>query len=127
VDTLLAERLPFMAVCLSHQILCARLGLPLVRRDVPNQGAQLPIDLFGAPQRVGFYNTFAATCPEDILHHPVVGAVEVSRDGVTNQVHALRGPHFASIQFHAESILTQNGPAIIGGLLSGLFTALSTV
>ncbi len=40
VDILLAERRPFVAVCLSHQVLSARLGLDLVRREVPNQGVQ---------------------------------------------------------------------------------------
>ncbi|PSL52245.1 phenazine biosynthesis protein phzE [Saccharothrix carnea] len=120
VDRLLAERVPFLAVCLSHQVLSSRLGLPLVRRDVPNQGVQLGIDLFGTPRRVGFYNTFAASSESDVLHHPRVGAVEISRDPATGQVHALRGSHFASIQFHAESVLTQDGPAIIGSLLTGL-------
>ncbi|MBB5123240.1 anthranilate/para-aminobenzoate synthase component II, partial [Streptomyces eurocidicus] len=36
------------------------------------------------------------------------------------EVHALRGPHFASMQFHAESVLTQDGPRIVGNLLAGL-------
>ncbi|WP_433271462.1 anthranilate synthase family protein [Actinosynnema sp. CS-041913] len=125
VDMLLAERRPFLAVCLSHQVLSARLGLPLVRRDVPNQGVQLGVNLFGTPRRVGFYNTFAASSAEDVLRHPGIGAVEVSRDPVTHQVHALRGPHFASIQFHAESVLTQHGPTILGALLTGLTAGLS--
>ncbi|MBM7773283.1 phenazine biosynthesis protein phzE [Actinokineospora baliensis] len=120
VDSLLAGAVPFFAVCLSHQVLSARLGLDLVRREVPNQGTQLPIDLFGTARRVGFYNTFAAVSAEDVVHHPGFGAVEISRDPATGQVHALRGGHFASIQFHAESVLTQDGPAILGGLLAGL-------
>ncbi|MGW4109699.1 anthranilate synthase family protein [Actinosynnema sp. NPDC004786] len=124
VGTLLARRLPFLAVCLSHQVLSAELGLPLVRREVPNQGIQLPVDLFGTVRRVGFYNTFAARSAEEVLHHPRVGAVEISRDPVTHQVHALRGPHFASIQFHAESVLTQHGPAILGDLFAGLVAGL---
>ncbi|SES39847.1 anthranilate synthase family protein [Actinokineospora terrae] len=122
VDSLLALRLPFFAVCLSHQLLSARLGLDLVRRDVPNQGTQLPIDLFGTRRRVGFYNTFAAASPVDVLDH-ATGLIEISRDPVTGQVHALRGAHFASIQFHAESVLTQDGPAILGELLTGLTTS----
>ncbi|NUT92103.1 MAG: phenazine-specific anthranilate synthase [Saccharothrix sp.] len=120
MDVLLAERLPFLAVCLSHQVLSERLGLPLVRRGTPNQGVQLPVDLFGETRLVGFYNTFAASSDRDVLHHPEFGQVEVSRDPVTHQVHALRGDHFASIQFHAESVLTQDGPAVIGALLTGL-------
>ncbi|GAA2814417.1 anthranilate synthase family protein [Streptomyces showdoensis] len=117
IDTLLAERRPFLAVCLSHQALSLRLGLPLVRRDVPNQGVQQEIDFFGARERVGFYNTFAARSPEDRLDCEGVGPVEVSRDPVTSEVHALRGPHFASMQFHAESLLTEDGVRLSGGLL----------
>ena len=117
VDALLAERRPFVAVCLSHQVLSMRLGLDLVRRDVPNQGVQRDIELFGDRERVGFYNTFAARSAEDRRHVEGVGLVEVSRDPRTREVHALRGPHFASVQFHAESVLTVDGPRIMAGTL----------
>ena len=33
----------------------------------------------------------------------------------TGEVHALRGPGFAGVQFHPESVLTLNGAAIVGG------------
>ncbi|QIJ65854.1 anthranilate synthase family protein [Streptomyces sp. JB150] len=123
IDTLLAERRPFLAVCLSHQVLSMRLGLPLVRREVPNQGVQHEIDLFGSRERVGFYNTFAARSAEDKADCPGVGVVEVSRDPGTGEVHALRGPHFASMQFHAESVLTQDGVRIVGTLMSEVLGA----
>jgi 2-amino-4-deoxychorismate synthase len=113
VDRLLAERRPFVAVCLSHQVLSRRLGLDLVRREVPNQGVQREIGLFGARERVGFYNTFAAHSTGDRHHVDGVGPVEVSRDPLTCEVHALRGPHFTSMQFHAESVLTVDGPRIV--------------
>jgi phenazine biosynthesis protein phzE len=115
IDTLLQHRTPFLAVCLSHQALSVRLGLDLVRRDVPNQGTQRKIDLFGEQERVGFYNTFSATAEDDKVQCDGVGVVEVSRDPGTGEVHALRGPHFASQQFHAESVLTQNGLEIVAG------------
>jgi phenazine biosynthesis protein phzE len=111
--TLLARRRPFLAVCLSHQVLSLRLGLELRRRPVPNQGVQKEIDLFGRRERVGFYNTFAAHSGEDKFEVDGVGLVEVSRDVDSGEVHALRGPHFASMQFHAESVLTQDGPRIV--------------
>lgn len=113
MDRLLAKREPFLAVCLSHQVLSMRLGLELVRREVPNQGVQRAIDFFGAVETVGFYNTFAATSAEDYLVCPGVGSVRISRDATDGQVHALRGPHFASMQFHAESVLTRDGVRII--------------
>jgi phenazine biosynthesis protein phzE len=122
VDRLLAEHRPFFAVCLSHQVLSLRLGLDLVRKDRPNQGRQQEIDLFGVRERVGFYNTFAARSDEDKIECPGVGVVEVSRDPVAGEVHALRGSHFASVQFHAESVLTVDGLRIIGESLATLLT-----
>ncbi|MFD7409202.1 anthranilate synthase family protein [Streptomyces sp. NPDC059866] len=120
VDTLLAGHRPFLAVCFSHQVLCTRLGFELVRRDVPNQGTRREIDLFGARESVGFYNTFAARAAEDKVECEDVGTVEVSRDRETGEVHALRGPHFASVQFHAESVLTRDGVRILAELLGNL-------
>ncbi|MCB5177952.1 anthranilate synthase family protein [Streptomyces antimicrobicus] len=105
---------PFVAVCLSHQVLSGLLGLELVRRDVPHQGVQREIDLFGRQVRVGFYNTFVARCDEDKAEAPTVpGVVEVSRDPATGEVHALRGTGFCSMQFHPESVLTEDGTGIL--------------
>ncbi|MFE2415117.1 anthranilate synthase family protein [Kitasatospora sp. NPDC059408] len=118
VSRLLREQRPFLAVCLSHQVLSTLLGLELARRDVPNQGVQTEIDLFGARERVGFYNTFAARSDEDKITHPEFGVVELSRDAATGEVHALRGRGFASMQFHAESVLTRDGVRIVAGLLT---------
>jgi phenazine biosynthesis protein phzE len=120
VRELLVSERPFLAVCLSHQVLSRVLGLDLVRRDVPNQGVQREIDLFGRREHVGFYNTFAARSPRDVLTGPGGARVEISRDPVTGEVHALRARRFASMQFHAESVLTRNGPHIIGSLLAHL-------
>ncbi|MDT0345814.1 anthranilate synthase family protein [Streptomyces litchfieldiae] len=120
VRVLLEERRPFLAVCLSHQVLSLTLGLDVEPRRPPNQGVQKEIDLFGARERVGFYNTFTARCADDKFEADGVGTVEVCRDPDSGDVHALRGPRFASMQFHAESVLTQNGPRITGSFLRGL-------
>ncbi|MFK3789057.1 anthranilate synthase family protein [Pseudomonas piscis] len=117
IRTLLTEQRPFVAVCLSHQVLSLCLGLELQRREIPNQGVQKQIDLFGNPERVGFYNTFAAQSTSSRLDVEGVGTIEISRDSETGEVHALRGPAFASMQFHAESLLTQEGPRIMADLL----------
>ncbi|MGW3953559.1 anthranilate synthase family protein [Streptomyces sp. NPDC004752] len=117
IDELLDRRLPFLGVCLSHQVLASLLGLAVRRRPRPSQGEQRWIDLFGRRVRVGFYNTFAAHGTDDKVHIGGVGAVEVCRDPDSGEVHALRGPGFASLQFHPESLLTQNGPRIVGSLI----------
>jgi phenazine biosynthesis protein phzE len=113
LGALLKLERPFVAVCLSHQVLSRQLGLNLIRRDVPNQGVQKTIDFFGTRERVGFYNTFAARAAEDKQNIDGIGVVEVCRDRATGEVHALRGPRFFSMQFHAESVLTVDGPGIL--------------
>lgn len=120
IDTLLSGRRPFLAVCFSHQVLSSRLGFDLVPKEPPNQGTQREIDLFGSRETVGFYNTFVARCFESAANCANLGAVEVSRDPQTGDVHALRGPRFASVQFHAESVLTRSGVRILAGLLTDL-------
>ncbi|MEU7552546.1 anthranilate synthase family protein [Streptomyces sp. NPDC044571] len=120
VDVLLAEHRPFLAVCLSHQVLSMKLGLPLRRREHPNQGVQREIELFGRRERVGFYNTFASQSAADTVEVPGIGTVEVCREAETGEVHALRGPGFRSMQFHAESVLTEDGIRIVADALSGL-------
>ncbi|NUR00289.1 MAG: phenazine-specific anthranilate synthase [Streptomyces sp.] len=122
VRTLLAERRPFLAVCLSHQVLSLALGLVVSRLPAPNQGLQKEIDYFGAVQRVGFYNAFAAVSDDDKREVEGVGVVEISRDPATGEVYGLRGPHFMTMQFHAESVLTQNGPRILAAALQDVFT-----
>jgi phenazine biosynthesis protein phzE len=117
---LLDDRKPFLSVCLGHQVLSGILGFPLVRREVPNQGLQRDIDLFGERVTAGFYNTFAAQSAIDLVDCGDTGLVEVSRDPTTGEVHALRGQGFRSMQFHAESILTQHGPELLGDLLGSL-------
>jgi phenazine biosynthesis protein phzE len=122
-DRLLRERRPFLAVCLSHQVLCRRLGLELFRLPVPSQGLQREIEFFDGPERVGFYNSFAARGVADLFQADGTGEVRVSRDPRTGEVHGLLGPHFASTQFHGESVLTLDGPRILGGLVARVLRA----
>lgn len=61
----LAERLlrdgkPLLALCLGHQVVALRLGLPVRPLPRPRQGLQRRIEVFGQTVRVGFYNSFAA-------------------------------------------------------------------
>lgn len=108
-----------LGVCLGHELIAAELGLEIVRKEVPYQGAQTTIDLFGRPETVGFYNSFVARCDEEALRELTAHGVEISRAG-NGEVHALRGPGFAGVQFHPESILTLNGAAVVGELVGRL-------
>ncbi|MGW1379124.1 anthranilate synthase family protein [Streptomyces sp. NPDC002446] len=109
-----------LGVCLGHELLAAELGLEIVRKEVPFQGAQERIDFFGRPETVGFYNTFTARCDDRTAAELAMHRVELSRDAVTGEVHALRGPGFAGVQFHPESVLTLDGAAVTAQLLAAV-------
>ncbi|MEI5100099.1 anthranilate synthase family protein [Streptomyces sp. PmtG] len=114
------RRQPVLGLCLGHELIAAELGLDLVRKDVPYQGAQTAIDLFGRRETVGFYNSHVARCDDDAELELAAHGVDVSRDRATGEVHALRGPGFASLQFHPESVLSLGGAAVVRELLGQL-------
>ncbi|MEV7339614.1 anthranilate synthase family protein [Streptomyces sp. NPDC093544] len=108
-----------LGVCLGHELIAAELGLEIVRKEVLYQGAQTEIDLFGRTETVGFYNSFVARCDDEAAAELSAHGVEVSRGG-TGEVHALRGPGFAGVQFHPESVLSLNGAAVVRELIGQL-------
>jgi 2-amino-4-deoxychorismate synthase len=118
----LRDGAPLLAICLGHQVLSATLGLLLYRKDEPYQGMQREIDFFGRPERVGFYSTYTARSGSSIVDSPH-GTVEVSRDAETGEVHALRGPTFAGVQFHPESVLSEHGIDLVRELVTRLVSA----
>lgn len=117
VDDLLVARKPFLAVCLGHQVLCGKLGIPLAYKDIVFQGTQTKVTILGRTENVGFYNTFVARVAQGI---PLPAGVEVDCDGDSGDVHLIRGSHYRGVQFHAESILTENGFDVIRELMLGL-------
>ena len=118
-EALREHRHGVLGVCLGHELIAAELGLEIVRKEVPYQGAQTEIDLFGRTETAGFYNSFVAHCDDDTAVELAAHEVEVSRSG-NGEVHALRAAHFASVQFHPESVLSLNGTAVVRELLAGL-------
>ncbi|OZB80046.1 MAG: chorismate-binding protein, partial [Microbacterium sp. 14-71-5] len=96
---------PLLAVCLSHQILADSLGIELAPLASPHQGLQKAVPVFGEDASIGFYNTFTARVAPGTTE---AGVAEVSADPVSGDVYALRGPAFASVQGHLESILSRD-------------------
>ncbi|MGB3186983.1 MAG: chorismate-binding protein [Ornithinimicrobium sp.] len=112
--------LPLLAVCLSHQVLASLTGLQIEKLQRPNQGVQIPVGLWGTAARIGFYNTFVARPGESA---PVLqasegsAALEVATDSIHDAVVGLRGRHVASLQGHAESVLSKDGLVTLHGLI----------
>ncbi|MGW6532940.1 anthranilate synthase family protein [Streptomyces venezuelae] len=115
-----------LGVCLGHELITAELGLEIVRKEVPYQGAQTDIDLFGRGETVGFYNSFVARCDDEAAVELDAHGIEVSRDAATGEVHAVRGESFAGVQFHPESVLTLRGAGIVRELLGQLLSGPGT-
>ena len=113
---LLEQRRPFLAVCLGHQVLSGLLGLDLAYKDIVFQGTQTRLRVLGHEQVVGFYNTFVARVPAGGLPP----GVRVETDPESGDIHLLSGPHYRSVQFHAESILSQQGADVLRKLVSDL-------
>jgi 2-amino-4-deoxychorismate synthase len=120
VAELMAAERPFLAVCLGHQALCHHVGIPLAYKDIVFQGTQSPVAIDGETERVGFYNTFVARVADDTV---LPDGVSVEADPGTGDVHLVRGPHYRGIQFHAESILTENGYDLLHELVADLLLA----
>jgi phenazine biosynthesis protein phzE len=116
VAELLTTERPFLAVCLGHQALSHQLGLDLTFKDIVFQGTQSRLQVLGRPETVGFYNTFVARVPAAGLP----AGVTVETDPDSGDIHLLAGPHYRGVQFHAESILTQNGFGILRDLVTQL-------
>jgi len=123
VDELLEKKQPFLSVCLGHQTLCERLGIPLVYKDIVFQGTQSEIPFEGRRERVGFYNTFVGRVVSTGSTSGGSGlpdGVTAEYDLETGDIHVVRGPHFRGIQFHAESILSEHGYDLIHDLVRDL-------
>lgn len=107
---------PFLAVCLSHQILCRILGFGIHRLAVPNQGTARNVDWFGSRRRLGFYNAFAATSGKTTgLRYPVEVATDSAGD-----ITGLTAETFVSMQFHPESALSVDGTTVLADALARL-------
>ncbi|MCX5270896.1 anthranilate synthase family protein [Streptomyces virginiae] len=121
-ELLTGHRHGLVGVCLGHELLAAELGLPLIRKAEPAQGAQTRIDLFEAEEVVGFYNTYTAHCDDVLAGRLASQGVEVARDPATGEVHALRSRAggFVGVQFHPESVLTLRGAELLRELLAGI-------
>eukprot|EP00993_Chasmostoma_nieuportense_P004229 NODE_490_length_2154_cov_55.909225_g454_i0.p1 GENE.NODE_490_length_2154_cov_55.909225_g454_i0~~NODE_490_length_2154_cov_55.909225_g454_i0.p1 ORF type:complete len:661 (+),score=247.42 NODE_490_length_2154_cov_55.909225_g454_i0:40-1983(+) len=118
LSTLQERKQRFMAVCLGHQVLCRMLGFAVVKKASPTQGVQKECSFFGGPQKLGFYNAFCVRA--DAARAAELGLTSVAT--LDEELIGFKAPHFASMQCHPESILTQNGFALVNKVITELLS-----
>lgn len=118
----LPDTTPLLGVCLGHQALATSFGAKVVRAPLPVHGKTSPVlhdgqGLFAglsSPLIAGRYHSLVvdrATLPAELA---VTASTE---DGLVMALAHRRLPRFG-VQFHPESILTPEGPAIMARFLS---------
>ncbi len=105
-DALLESSKPIIGLCLGHQALAKQMGMKVERQGISTQGLQREIDLFGKKEKVGFYNSFSP------LNENVPADLEIAIDDL-GRVVAFKKEGLIGIQFHPESVMTQNGYDIL--------------
>ena len=118
----LSGEIPILGVCLGHQAIGAAFGGRVERAARPLHGQATAIRHDGArlfaglpdPMQVGRYHSLIVTAQPGMDESLVIDAV--SGEGEVMALSHRRHPTMG-VQFHPESVLTENGHAVFGNFL----------
>ncbi|CAM4021847.1 phenazine biosynthesis protein PhzE [Xenorhabdus thuongxuanensis] len=117
---------PLIGTCLGHQLICAELGIPIIRLPRNRQGSQYQVSIQGKNHCVGFYNSFSAMHHEPCWYSTTYDKTICFERLVSNEIIALSSSNVTSIQFHNESFLTQDAFTIYQWLIQNALRKTST-
>jgi anthranilate synthase component 2 len=118
----LGDRIPILGVCLGHQAIGAAFGGRVVRATVPMHGKTSFIEHDGRGVFAGIGGSFAASryhslvVSDDGWPDELEVAARTQEDGIVMGLRHRRRP-IHGVQFHPESILTDEGRMILRNFL----------
>lgn len=118
----LAPSIPILGVCLGHQAIAAALGGQVIRADEPVHGRTSWIEHDERRLFANLPNPFRATRYHSLVVDEVTLPADLivtarTEDGIPMALEHERWPLFG-VQFHPESVLTQQGRSLLGNFLS---------
>ena len=117
-------RIPILGVCLGHQAIGAAFGGAIVRAPRIMHGKTSPIRHDGRGLFAGLPDPFEATRYHSLVIDPsrVPAALEVCAWTAEGEIMGVRHRQafVEGVQFHPESILTQEGKRLLGNFLGRL-------
>jgi anthranilate synthase/aminodeoxychorismate synthase-like glutamine amidotransferase len=123
----LGERIPVLGVCLGHQCIGAAYGGEIVRAGRPMHGKPSRIHHQGHGLFAGLPSPFTATRYHSLVIAPAsvppdLKVTATSEDGEIMAVQHARNPVYG-VQFHPESVLSEQGYRLLDHFLHGIPTA----
>jgi len=117
-----AGRLPILGVCLGHQCIGAVYGARIVHAPDIMHGKPSDVHHRGGGVLAGLPSPFTATRYHSLVVEGVPGELEVTAETADGVVMAVRHRSLPveGVQFHPESILTTEGPRLLGNFLASL-------
>jgi anthranilate synthase/aminodeoxychorismate synthase-like glutamine amidotransferase len=120
-----AGRIPIFGVCLGHQSLVEVFGGKVVRAARLMHGKVSPVQHDGKGLYAGMRQNFEAGRYHSLIAEPasIPAALEVTARTAEGEIMGVRHRSLAieGVQFHPESVLTPDGPALMGNFLKGDF------
>jgi len=117
-----AGRIPVFGVCLGHQSIVEALGGEVVRAGRLMHGKVSPVEHDGRGIFAGVPQPFSAGRYHSLIARPesLPAVLEVSARTAEGEIMGVRHRELAvdGVQFHPESILTPDGPKIMGNFLA---------
>ncbi len=118
-----AGKIPVLGVCLGHQSLGYAYGGKVVRASQPMHGKTSPISHDAKSLYAGLPQPFTATRYHSLLveRESLPSCLEVTAWTPANEIMGLRHktiPALEGVQFHPESIMTEEGKSLLANFLS---------